>query len=239
MSENKVAVITGGGTGIGAAIAEDLASTGVKVVITGRRPEPLAEVVNKITSQGGTAIAFPTDVTDFEGMERVVRETVERFGHIDLLVPNASVHDVSSFHDGNPAWWRTLIEINVSGLLFTVRATLPQLYRQGFGHIIIISSLSGRVVYVGEPIYIASKHAQVAIAECLRQEALPKGIKVTIIEPGLVETPFINNPFGQAVKKTVTPLEASDVARAVRYIFEQPTNVAINELAIRPVKQLL
>ena len=239
MSENKVAVITGAGTGIGAATAEELARVGTKVVIVGRRPRPLDEVVARITDQGGTAIARPGDIRDFSFMENLCNEMVELFGHIDLVVPNAAVHDASSIDSGDPEWWHTVIDVNVVGLLFTVRAFLPQFLRQGYGHFIVVSSLSGRVTYVGEPIYITSKHAQVAFVECLRKEITPKGVKVTIIEPGLVETPFIENPMGQMVKKTVTPLDAFDVARTVRFVFEQPENVTIYELSLRPRKQVL
>lgn len=239
MSENKVAIITGAGTGIGAAIAEELARTGVAVILVGRRPGPLEEVVARITGKGGTAISRPGDIRDYAFLENLCKETVERFGHIDLVVPNAAVHDASSIDTGDPEWWHTLIDVNVVGLLFSVRAFLPQFLKQGYGHFIVVSSLSGRVTYVGEPIYITSKHAQVAFVECLRKEITPKGVKVTIIEPGLVETPFIDNPMGQMVKKTVTPLDAIDVARVVRFVFEQPENVTIYELSMRPRAQVL
>jgi NADP-dependent 3-hydroxy acid dehydrogenase YdfG len=185
------------------------------------------------------AVAHPADITDFSAMEELVGKTVERFGHIDLVVPNAAVHDTSSIDSGDPDWWREVIVINVVGLLYTVRAFLPQFYRQHSGHFIIVSSLSGRVTYVGEPIYITSKHAQVAFTECLRKEVIPKGIKVTIIEPGMVETPFIDNPVAQELKKTVTPLDPGDVARAVRFAFEQPSNCSIYEISLRPLKQLI
>ena len=237
--ENRVAVITGGGTGIGAATAEELSGLGVNVVVVGRRPEPLEEVVSKITSRGGTAVAHPADVSDFAAMENLVKKTTQRFGRIDLVVANAAVHDASSIDSGDPEWWREVILINVVGLLYTVRAFLPQFNRQGGGHIIIVSSLSGRVTYVGEPIYITSKHAQVAFTECLRKEVTPKGIKVTIIEPGMVETPFIDNPVAQELKKTVTPLDAVDVARSICFAFEQPSNCTIYEISLRPRKQLL
>lgn len=239
MNETRVAIITGGGTGIGAATAEELARVGVSVVVLGRRPEVLDQVVERVTDQGGTAIARPGDIRDFSFLVNLCNEMVERFGHIDLVVPNAAVHDASSIDSGDPEWWHTVIDVNVVGLLFTVRAFLPQFLRQGFGHFIVVSSLSGRVTYVGEPIYITSKHAQVAFVECLRKEITPKDIKVTIIEPGLVETPFIDNPMGQKIKKTVTPLDAFDVARAVRFVFEQPENVTIYELSMRPRKQVL
>ena len=177
------------------------------------------------------------DVTDFEAMEQVMQQTMTQLGRLDWLVPNAAIHDASNIHDGDPARWRRVIDTNVTGLLYTVRAALPHMLQQGFGHIVVIASLSGRVTYVGEPIYVTSKHAQVAFVECLRQEVAASGIKVSIIEPGMVDTPFIDNPFAQELKKTIAPLEASDVARAVRFILEQPANVVINELAVRPAQQ--
>ncbi|MDD5370285.1 MAG: SDR family oxidoreductase [Anaerolineaceae bacterium] len=237
--QNKVAVVTGGGTGIGASTAEQLAEAGMKVVIVGRRADPLHDVADRIKSRGGEAVAFPADISDYSAMEALCQVTLERFGRVDLLVPNAALHDASSLDSGDPRWWRKVIEVNVIGLMNTVRAFLPQMYSQGSGHIIVISSLSGRVTYVGEPIYITSKHAQVAFVECIRKEVTSRGIKVTIIEPGLVETPFIDNSFAREVKKTVTPLEAVDVARVVRFVYEQPQNVTVYELSMRPLKQLL
>jgi NADP-dependent 3-hydroxy acid dehydrogenase YdfG len=235
----RVAVITGGGTGIGAATGEELARAGVSVVLVGRRPTPLNETACRINAAGGEAIACPGDIADFVAMEELAKSTVERFGSIDLVVPNASVHDVSTIDAGDPAKWRDLMMINVVGLMNTVRAFLPYMYRQERGHFIIVSSLSGRLTYVGEPAYITSKHAQVAFAECLRKEATPKGIKVTIIEPGLVDTPLSTNPFAEELKKTVPPLLPEEVAGTIRYCFEQPDNCTIYEISLRPKNQLL
>ena len=237
--DRQVAIITGGGTGIGAATAEMIAAKGVTVVLVGRRPEPLDTIASRIRASGGEAVAFPGDISNYATMEEVADTTMDRFGRIDLVVPNASIHDVSAIDEGDPALWRELILINVVGLLNTVRAFLPHLYRRASGHIIIVSSLSGRITYVGEPIYITSKHAQVAFAECLRKEATPRGIKVTIVEPGLVDTPLSANPFAEKVKETVPPLSPEDIARAVVFAFEQPENCAINEISIRPKKQVL
>jgi NADP-dependent 3-hydroxy acid dehydrogenase YdfG len=238
-NKGKVAVITGGGTGIGAATAVELAGTGVPVTIVGRRPEPLEKVASRIKSAGGDVFAHPADISDFSAMEELVKKTLERFGRVDLLVANAAVHESSSIDGGEPDWWRTVVKINVTGYFNTVRAFLPQMYLQGEGHIITVSSLSGRITYVGEPVYIASKHAQVAFTECLRKEVTPKGIKVTIIEPGMVETAFLNNPVAAELKKTVTPLDPEDVARAIRFAFEQPPNCTIYEISLRPRMQLL
>jgi NADP-dependent 3-hydroxy acid dehydrogenase YdfG len=239
MAENDVAVITGGGTGIGAAAAFELARAGMKIVVVGRRPAPLNEVVERIIGEEGTAVAHPADISDYTAMEELVEATLNRFGKIDLLISNAALHDASEIDTGDPYWWHAVIDVNVVGLLFTVRAFLPQMIQQEKGHIMVVSSLSGRLTYVGEPIYITSKHAQVAFVECLRKEVTPKGIKVSIIEPGMVETPFIDNEFARELKKTVPPLEPEDVARAIRFAYEQPENCTIYEISMRPKKQLL
>ena len=239
MNDDRVALITGGGTGIGAATAEELAGIGLKVVVVGRRPQPLEEVVARIKGRGGQAMGLPGDVADYEAVEEVVNGTVECYGRIDLLVANAAVGDVSSIDAGDPAKWSQLIQINVMGVLNVVRAVLPLMYRQGSGHVVVVSSVSGRVTYVGETAYVSSKHAITAFADCLRQEASPKGIRVTVVGPGLVDTPLADNPFANELKKTVQPLSPFDCARAIRFAFEQPPNVAINEIVMRPVNQVL
>ncbi|MCK4376223.1 MAG: SDR family oxidoreductase [Candidatus Brocadiae bacterium] len=239
MSDSRVALITGGGTGIGAATAEELAGIGLKIVVVGRRPRPLERVVALIEGRGGQAMGLPADVANYEAIEEVVNRTVECYGRIDLLVANAGVHEVSSIDTGDPARWSQLIQINVMGVLNAVRAVLPLMYRQGAGHVVVVSSVSGRVTYVGETAYVSSKHAITAFADCLRQEASPKGVRVTVLEPGLVDTPLADNPYAAEMKKTVRPLLPSDCARAIRFAFEQPPNVGINEIVMRPVKQVL
>jgi NADP-dependent 3-hydroxy acid dehydrogenase YdfG len=239
MNENRVALITGGGTGIGAATAEELGGIGLRVAIVGRRPQPLEDVVARIKGRGGQAMALPADVVNYAAMEEVVNRTVERYGRIDLLVANAAVHDVSGLDAGDPAKWSQVIQVNVMGVFNVVRAVLPLMYRQGAGHIVVVSSVSGRVTYVGETVYVASKHATTAFADCLRQEASPKGVRVTLLEPGLVDTPLADNPYAAEMKKTVQPLSPADCARAIRFAFEQPPNVGINEIVMRPVKQVL
>jgi NADP-dependent 3-hydroxy acid dehydrogenase YdfG len=239
MRENAVALITGGGTGIGAATAEELAGIGLRIVVVGRRPEPLQQVVAHIEGRGGQAIACPADVVDYAAVEEVVKRAVECYGRLDLVVANAAVHDVSSVDGGDPARWSRLIQTNVVGVLNVVRAALPHMYRRGSGHVVVVSSVSGRVTYVGETAYVASKHATTAFADCLRQEASPRGIRVTLVEPGLVDTPMADNPYAAELMKTVEPLTPADCARAIRFAFEQPPNVAINEIVMRPLGQVL
>lgn len=232
-------LITGGGTGIGAATAEELAGIGLKIVVVGRRTKPLQDVVARIKGRGGQAMDLPADVANYEAMEEVVKRTVECYGRIDLLVANAAVHNVSAVDAGDPANWSQLMQVNVMGVLNVVRAVLPLMYRQRAGHIVVVSSVSGRVTYVGETAYVSSKHATTAFADCLRQEASPRGIRVTLLEPGLVDTPLADNPYAAEMKKTVQPLSSFDCARAIRFAFEQPPNVAINEIVMRPLKQVL
>ena len=234
-----VAIITGAGTGIGAATAEELASAGVRVVLVGRRPAPLSDLAGRIGARGGEAVSHPADVTDYGAMQRVAADTTARYGRIDVLVSNAAVHDASSPADGDPAWWGRVVETNLLGGLNTVRAVLPGMYERGSGHIVIVASVSGRVTYVGEAVYVASKHALVAFGDCLRQEASPRGVRVTLVEPGMVDTPLLDNPFARELRKTVTPLQPADCARAIRFALEQPPHCAINEIVIRPVRQVL
>jgi len=234
-----VAIITGAGTGIGAATAEALATRGVKVVLVGRRPAPLSEVAAAIAAQGGEAVCHPADVSDYAAMEQVAADALARYGRIDILVSNAAIHDVSSPADGDPARWRQVLETNALGGFHIIRAVLPGMYARGAGHVVIVASVSGRITYVGEPVYVASKHALVAFGECLRQEASPRGVRVTLLEPGLVDTPLIDNPFAQELKKTVTPLQPADCARAICFALEQPPHCAVNEIVLRPVQQVL
>jgi NADP-dependent 3-hydroxy acid dehydrogenase YdfG len=237
--DGLVAIITGAGTGIGEATAEDLGAAGVRVVIVGRRSNLVEGVAERIRAAGGDAIAEPGDVRDFPKMEAIVARTVERWGKIDVFVANAAVVEQSLISDGDPARWKELIDTNVTGAFNSVRAVLPQMLAQGIGHVVIVSSASGRVIYVGEPAYVASKHALCAMGEVLRQEVAAKKLRVTLIEPGVVLTPFINPEFVAELLPGVTPLSPADVARTIRFAIEQPSNVSINEIVIRPTGQLV
>jgi NADP-dependent 3-hydroxy acid dehydrogenase YdfG len=239
MISKQVAIITGGGTGIGAATATRLAKMGIAVVVLGRRETPLRDVTQKILASGGEASFYSADVRDYSKLEQIVHEVSDKYGHIDILVANAAIHDVSRISEGDPDHWRELVNINVVGCMYQVRTTLPVMYQQGAGHIVIVSSVSGRVTYVGEPIYVASKHALVAFADCLRQETASRDIRVTIVEPGLVDTPLVDNPWAKELMKTVEPLKADDCARAIAFAIEQPPNCVINEIVMRPQKQVV
>lgn len=238
--KGMVIVITGAGTGIGAACAVDLAGAGAKVVLVGRRADLLDEQVAGITAAGGEAWALPADVRTWGQVESIVARTVERYGRLDIFIANAARFDVGPIDQADPELWRALIETNVLGVLYAVRAVLPQMYAQGSGHIVIMNSGSGRKTYVGQPAYVTSKHATVAFAECLRQEVAPRGIRVALIEPGAVDTPaldLLGDP--DDLLPGVTPLDPSDVARAVRFVLEQPPHINVFEILLRPTSQLL
>lgn len=236
----KVAIITGAGTGIGAATARDLAAAGARVVLTGRRAGLLEEQVAAITGAGGEAWAMAADVREFDQVEAIVSRTVERYGRLDIFVANAAIADFGPIDTADPALWADVITTNVLGVLYGVRAALPRMKAQGSGHIVIVSSGSGRVTYVGEPAYVASKHATVAFAECLRQEVAPLGIRVAVIEPGLVETPLIHlYPEANDMLPGVVALDPAEIAQCIRFVLERPPHVNLFEVLVRPTSQLL
>ena len=236
----QVALITGAGSGIGAALALQLADAGMAVLLVGRRPGPLSDQVAAISARGGRAAAYPADVRDFAAMDAAVARAISTFGRLDVLVANAAIADFGPVESADPALWDDVIRTNVLGVLYAVRATMPHLAVQGSGHIVIVSSASGRETYVGEPAYIASKHATVAFADSLRKEVTPQGIRVTVIEPGLVETPLIHvYPEADALVPDVVPLDPAEVATIIRFALERPAGVDLFEVVVRPTSQIL
>jgi NADP-dependent 3-hydroxy acid dehydrogenase YdfG len=235
----RTAIITGAGTGIGAATAEALGGLGMRVVLVGRRPDVVEAQAGRLVAAGIDARAMAGDVRDFATLDGIVSRTVEAFGRVDVFVANAAVADFGPIDQADPALWHDVITTNVLGVLYSARAILPQLYRQdGGGHIVIVASGSGRTTYVGEPAYVASKHAVVAFADCLRMEVTPRGVRVSVIEPGLVETPLIHVfPEADSLVEGVIPLQPVDVARAIVYVLEQPAHVNVFEIALRPTTQ--
>jgi len=190
-----------------------------------------------------TAAALPrarahvVDVTD----AGACAGAVESLGDVpDVLVASAGVSSIGSVADGDPAAWERALAVNALGLMYAVRAALPGMLKRGAGTIVAIASASGRVTYVGEPAYVASKHAAVAFCDALRKEVVGSGVRVCVVEPGLVDTPMARaHPLLEDVLASVTPLRPEDVARLVGYVLRQPPEVAINEVVIRPTSQAL
>ena len=235
----KVAVVTGASSGIGEATARLLAKEGCNVVLAARREDRLNTLAAEL---GEGALAAPADVTDPAACAALVARTVERFGSLDVLVNNAGLGLYGSIPEGDPEDWRKMFDVNVLGVLYTTRAAVRQMLRQGSGDIVFVSSLAGRRVPRADgTVYAATKHAVNAIAEGLRMDVHEKGIRVINVEPGLVRTEFPESSHPSAkeyyAEKEYTPLEAEDVATAVVYALDQPPRVSVNEILVRSTEQ--
>jgi len=240
VSEGPVGIVTGGLKGIGAASAVEFGRLGARMVLAARSLVGGDELVARVHDAGGEAVLESVDVRDPVAQERLARRATDEWGRIDFLLANAGIADQSRVADGDPGRWRAVIETNLLGVMFSCRAVLPTMLAQGSGHILIMSSVSGRESYVGEPVYVASKWGQVGFAHALRLELLEPGIRVTVVEPGLVDTPLTrDNPKILPLLEAIEPLTAEDVARAVVFAFQQPPHVAVSEIVVRPQRQLL
>jgi NADP-dependent 3-hydroxy acid dehydrogenase YdfG len=236
--DQAVGVITGAGSGIGAAIAVEFGRLGARLTLASLPTPGLTETVAAVEQAGGSAVPVEVDVRDPDAVRQLVDGTVERHGRLDFLVANAGIADQGLAAEGDPSVWRRLIETNLLGLMYCVRYALPHMQRQRAGHILLMASLSGRDAYVGEPAYIASKFGVIGFGHSVRMEAGPYGIRVTLIEPGAVDTPLTRNaPKVLPLIESIDPLLPVDVARAVVYAYQQPPHVVINEIALRPLNQ--
>jgi NADP-dependent 3-hydroxy acid dehydrogenase YdfG len=234
MTGGLVAVVTGAASGIGAAVARELAAPGVRLVLGTLPGEALDGVLAETAAAGAESVAVEADVRDARQAAGLAAAAEQRFGRIDLLVACAGVADRGSVAEGDPERWRAVVETNLLGAAYCARGVLPAMLRQGAGHIVLIASVSGRESYVGEPLYIASKWGLVGFGHALRQEVGPAGVRVTLIEPGLVDTPLTRG--SEAVRPLLdasAPLAPEDVARAVAYAYAQPPNVSVSELVVR------
>jgi NADP-dependent 3-hydroxy acid dehydrogenase YdfG len=231
-------LVTGAASGIGASICTEVATQGARVALVDRSSQDIDAQVERLKSDGCKAISVVADVSDFQAMDGVANRCLQEFGRIDFAVANAGIGSTDSMIDGDTSRWRAVLETNVLGAAYTVRAVLPTMRSQRSGHIILMASLSGRETYVGEPIYIASKWALVGLGHSLRKEVQQLGIKVTLVEPGLVDTPMArSNPFAQALFGELHPLDPADVARVVAFSLSQPPHVLVSEIAIKPARQ--
>ena len=235
----KTAVVTGASSGIGEATVRLLARVGCNVVLAARREDRLNAFAADL---GEGALAAPTDVTDPAACAALVARTVERFGSLEILVNNAGLGLYGSVAEGDPEDWRMMFDVNVLGVLYTTRAAVRQMLRQGAGDVVFVSSLAGRRVPRADgTVYAATKHAVNAVAEGLRMDVHEKGIRVINVEPGLVRTEFPESSYPSAeeyyAEKEYSPLEAEDVAAAVVYALDQPPRVSVSEILVRPTEQ--
>jgi NADP-dependent 3-hydroxy acid dehydrogenase YdfG len=232
MAEKPVLLITGASSGIGAATAR-AAAGGYRLVLAARRLEELEALATEL---GGAdeAIAVRCDVTEWDQVEAMAAAGLERFGRIDAVFANAGFGASRGFLEESPEHWRSMVLTNVYGAALTIRATLPHILERGDGHFLITSSIAGRRALPGS-LYSATKWAATAMGESLRAELRQihenTAIKVTLIEPGMVDTPFFDNRPGEWA------LKDDDIARAVMFALEQPDGVDVNEILIRPTTQ--
>jgi NADP-dependent 3-hydroxy acid dehydrogenase YdfG len=231
-ASDPVLLITGASSGIGAATAR--AATGdYRLVLAARRLEELEELAAEL---GGPerVIAVRCDVTEWDQVQAAVAAGLERFGRIDAVFANAGFGATRGFLEESPEHWRSMVLTNVYGVALTIRATLPHLLERGDGHFLVTSSVAGRRALPGS-LYSATKWAATAIGEALRAELRQMhenhAIRVTLIEPGMTDTPFFDNRPGEWA------LRDDDIAKAVVYALEQRPGVDVNEILIRPTSQ--
>jgi NADP-dependent 3-hydroxy acid dehydrogenase YdfG len=243
-SAHPVALVTGASSGIGAAIARDLAARGYSIALAARRKDALEGVASAIRTAGGAAVPLVCDVTKPEQIATCVAHTMHEFGRIDVLVNNAGVMHNGRIGGADTTEWRAMIDVNLMGLMLMTHAVLPHMQAARRGHIVNISSVAGRIITVGNGVYNVSKWGVNVFSEALRQEVYAEDIKVTVVGPGVVDTDLfekIGNPTAREAFKAFAagfePLTADDVARAVGYAVEQPAHVSLNEILIRPAHQ--
>jgi NADP-dependent 3-hydroxy acid dehydrogenase YdfG len=225
--DDKVFLITGASSGIGAATARRAAEAGMRLVLAARSVDKLEALADEL---GGAerALVVGCDVTDWGQQEAMVARALERFGRLDVAFANAGFGAARGFLNDDPEHWREMVLTNVLGAAYTVRATLPAL-KESAGHILLTGSVAGRRAVPGS-LYSSTKWAISGMGESLRQDVDGSGIRVTVIEPGMVDTPFFDNP-GEG------RLEPDDIARAVMFAVGQPPHVDLNEMLIRPTAQ--
>ena len=242
--DGKVAVVTGASSGIGEAAAEALAAEGAAVVVAARREDRLTDLVERIRDNGGRVLAAVCDVTDESQAHGLIRKAQEEFGSVDVLVNNAGVMLLSAVGKGLSDEWRQMFDVNVLGLLYATDAAIGVMREQQSGHLVNISSVAGRkVTRDSSGVYAGTKHAVGAISEGLRQELLEDNIRVTVVEPGAVETELPSHITDEDARQHLSGLlslellQSEDIAEAIVYAVTQPERVSVNEILIRPTQQ--
>jgi len=243
--KDQVAVITGASSGIGRASALRLAEEGFRIAIGARNEERLAQVAAELEAKSGVKpFVMALDVRDEELVKRFIAGVAAHYGRIDLLLNNAGLARgvAPVFEETDTENWNQMIDTNVKGLLYATRAAVPHMIEGGNGHVINLGSIAGREAYAGGAVYCASKFAVRAITEALRQELLGKPIRVTTVDPGMVETEFSVVRYGDkekadAVYAGMTPLNADDIADCVAWAATRPAHVNIDAIIVKPTEQ--
>lgn len=237
MHSDKVVLITGASSGIGAGIALELGRTGAKVMLGARRMDRLANVASEIEASGGTALTHALDVTDRDSVRAFAEAARTAWGRVDVLINNAGIMPLSLMSSMKIDEWDRMVEVNIKGVLYGIAAVLPEMRARGAGHIINIASIGALSVVPTATVYCATKFAVRAISDGLRQEN--DRLRVTCIHPGVVESELastITDPVAAEAMKAyrTIALQPDAIARAVRYAIEQPEDVDVNEIVVRP-----
>jgi len=227
MADDRVLVITGASSGIGAATARAATANGFSLVLAARSTDKLDALVSELGED--RAIAVGTDVTLWEDNERLINSAIDRFGRIDAVFANAGFGAARGWLKETPQHWREMVLTNVLGAAYTLRAAIPHV-TETKGHLLMTGSVAGRRAIPGS-LYSCTKWAVTAMGEAVRADVNDTGVRVTVIEPGMVDTPFFDNGAGPGA------LEPDDIARAVMYALSQPAHVDVNEILIRPTAQ--
>ena len=240
--EGKVVVITGASSGIGEATALLLAERGAKLVLGARRSDRLEALTDRIAAAGGEAAYARTDVKRRGDLSDLVKLACERYGKLDVLVNNAGIGPISLLDDLRVEDWEEMIDVNLKGVLYGIAAALPVFRKQGFGQFVNIISTAGLKIVPLQSVYAGTKNAVRTISEGLRQEAGDK-LRVTIISPGFVHTDFAESMTNPEVKAQIVDtrdkmaISPDAIARAIAFAIEQPADVDVNEIIVRPTAQ--
>jgi NADP-dependent 3-hydroxy acid dehydrogenase YdfG len=244
MLKNQVAVVTGASSGIGYATVLALAKTGAKVAAGARRVEKLEQLKKETEKLGGECIIVPCDVTKRSDCENLINSAVKKWGRIDVLINNAGLMPLSFVKNLKVDEWEQMVDVNIKGVMYCTAATIPHLIKQNSGHIVNISSVAGRIVFPAGSVYCATKYAVRAFSEGLRQELSTRNnIRVTTIEPGIVDTELTNTITDKSLEafvkqsKSIEALKSEDIANSIIFALESPPHMNVNEITIRPTNQ--
>ncbi len=241
---NQIVLITGASSGIGAACAKIFAASGAKLILAARRLEKLQELVETLNIKPSDVLTVKLDVRDRIAVESTISTLPLEFSHVDILINNAGLsRGLDKLHEGDFQDWEEMIDTNIKGLLYLTRYVVPGMVERSNGHIINIGSIAGHQTYPNGNVYCGTKAAVKAISEGLKQDLLGTPIRVTSVDPGMVETEFSNVRFhgdtqrAEKVYAGVTPLTADDVADVIFFCATRPAHVNINEIILMPVDQ--
>lgn len=242
--DGRIALVTGASSGIGEATARVLAAQGARVALAARRRERLDALAERIVADGGDALVVVGDFSDEAQAQRAVAQTEAHFGRLDILVNNAGVMYLEPIDSADLGRWRHMLELNVLGLIAATQAALPGMRKRRDGHIVNVASTAGRIAAPNAAGYAATKYGVVGFSEALRKEVFQDNIRVSVIEPGVVETELREHIAHEATQRAINAwadsmrqLKSEDVANAIVFCVSQPDHVNINEILMRPTDQ--